>query len=292
MAWTFGRYVSAVAEAGKKEYPLPMYANDWLKQPGFEDPGQYPSGGPTAHMLDIWRAAAQSVADESGAGAPPLDFFAPDIYAPDFRQITADYHRAGNPLFIPESNQIVGRAYYAFGEHSAICYSPFAIDSYSGDQAQSLAQAYEILGGLSPLLLGPYQSRGIMIYPDEESEDVDLDSFRFHVTRARHPFGAPPPPAPAAGGAAASAIPAPPQADQYAGGLIISLGANQYLIAGSDITATVEMNPLQSNKVNFVKIEEGVYRDGRWTPGRRLNGDENHITLHQPGELKITVYPF
>ena len=30
MAWNYARYVGRVAEAGKAEYPIPMYANTWL----------------------------------------------------------------------------------------------------------------------------------------------------------------------------------------------------------------------------------------------------------------------
>jgi hypothetical protein len=30
MAWYFARYVDRVAEAGKAEYPLPMYVNGWM----------------------------------------------------------------------------------------------------------------------------------------------------------------------------------------------------------------------------------------------------------------------
>ena len=70
MAWFIGRAVGKVADAGKAELPIPMYANAWLgPQPKQDLPGQYPSGGPVTGMLDIWRAAA-----------PKLDLFAPDIY--------------------------------------------------------------------------------------------------------------------------------------------------------------------------------------------------------------------
>ena len=47
MAWHFARYTEAVAAAGKKEYPLPMFVNAALIRPGHQ-PGQYPSGGPAA----------------------------------------------------------------------------------------------------------------------------------------------------------------------------------------------------------------------------------------------------
>ncbi len=68
MAWQFASYVEEVAAAGKTEYPLPMFANAALVRPKYE-PGQYNSGGPLPHSMDLWRAAAKS-----------LDFVSPDIY--------------------------------------------------------------------------------------------------------------------------------------------------------------------------------------------------------------------
>lgn len=54
MAWSFGRYVEQVARAGRGVTTLPFYANAWLgPAPGETEPGQYPSGGPTAAMLDV-----------------------------------------------------------------------------------------------------------------------------------------------------------------------------------------------------------------------------------------------
>lgn len=68
MAWHYARYIGKVAEAGKAEYALPMFVNAALIRPGYA-PGQYNSGGPLPHSMDIWKAAA-----------PQLDFLAPDIY--------------------------------------------------------------------------------------------------------------------------------------------------------------------------------------------------------------------
>ena len=59
MAYHMGRYIGDIAKAGKAELNIPMYANAWLgPQPGQELPGQWPSGGPVARMMDVYRAAA------------------------------------------------------------------------------------------------------------------------------------------------------------------------------------------------------------------------------------------
>ncbi|HKJ69298.1 MAG TPA: beta-galactosidase, partial [bacterium] len=94
MAWHYAQYIGGVTEAGKEAYPLPMYVNAWLVQNDNQIPGDYPSGGPVARMLDVWRA-----------GAPAIDFFAPDIYLQDFKGVTTRYTRAGNPLMIPEARR-------------------------------------------------------------------------------------------------------------------------------------------------------------------------------------------
>ena len=65
MAWNYSRYINRVAEAGKKEYPIPMFVNAW----GTTEWGSSPSGGAIDHMHDIWRA-----------GAPQVDFCCPDAY--------------------------------------------------------------------------------------------------------------------------------------------------------------------------------------------------------------------
>ena len=54
MAWSYARFVEHVAEAGKKEYPVPMFVNVW----GTTGWGKSPRGEAIDHVLDVWRAAA------------------------------------------------------------------------------------------------------------------------------------------------------------------------------------------------------------------------------------------
>ena len=83
--------------------------------------GVYPNGDPASRIIDIWKAAA-----------PAIDIQSPYIYLPSFKEIVAMYHREDNPLLVLESISQVGRAYYAFGEHDAICYSSFETeDAYN-----------------------------------------------------------------------------------------------------------------------------------------------------------------
>ena len=82
MAWHFSRYVERVVEAGKAEYPIPMFSN--CPQSGF---GTAPapvkggqSGGPMPDAMDIWRA-----------GAPRIDIFGIDVYGFDFEMMLTKY---------------------------------------------------------------------------------------------------------------------------------------------------------------------------------------------------------
>lgn len=111
MAWHFARFTQQVTAAGKAEYPLPMFVNAALIRPGYQ-PGQYPSAGPLPHLFDVWHA-----------GAPAIDFLAPDIYFPAFVEWTRRYSRGENPLFVPEALRNPDAAVnslYAFAAHDAI----------------------------------------------------------------------------------------------------------------------------------------------------------------------------
>ena len=122
MGWNYARYVGRVVEAGKAEYPLPMYMNAYTY--GFAKAGEpiRNSGTPMPDLMDVWRA-----------GAPRIDLFALDIYGSDFASYCADYNRSGNPLFIPETRGMPpygmeARVMYAFGRHDAIGVSLMGIE--------------------------------------------------------------------------------------------------------------------------------------------------------------------
>ncbi len=152
MAWNYASYMEQVAKAGKAEYPIPMYANTWLSNPEGK-PGNWPSGGPEPHVMDIWRAAA-----------PHLDIFSPDIYQSNFVEWCNRYVHGGNPLFIPEMNREGDgprNVFFAFGQHDAIGTSPFAVDSLPNPDTSALAESYRILEQMAPVIL-EHQGKGEM----------------------------------------------------------------------------------------------------------------------------------
>jgi beta-galactosidase GanA len=131
-AWHYARFTEGLVKAGKARHDIPMYANVALNRTG-RKPGEYPSGGPLPHLIDVWKA-----------GAPSLDFLAPDIYFPNFTQLAARYARTDNMLFIPEANnasnlQGPANAFFAIGELDSLGFSPFSIESL-GDAPNTLSQ--------------------------------------------------------------------------------------------------------------------------------------------------------
>jgi hypothetical protein len=287
MAWNYSRYIGQVAAAGKAEYPLPMYVNTWLSGPD-RPPGTYPSGGPLPHVGDVWRA-----------GAPQIDLRSPDIYATNFTDWCTWYHTADNPLFIPETNGTTGayNVFYAIGQHDAMGFTPFAIDSLGMTPAAAartepgdlpLARSYEILSQLAPLILenqGQGKMAGVVVGAEDSPQKIPLGNYILEVSYAR--MRRPPTPAPAKPAAGAPAVPAPmpappptfpgfSQQPDHGGALFISLGPDEYLVAGSGaVTVTFSPNTPGPPIAGILSIDEGTYVDGRWVPGRRLNGDEN-----------------
>lgn len=257
MAWHYARYINSVIEAGKAEYVLPMFVNAALIRPNYT-PGQYPSAGPLPHLLDVWRA-----------GGPQIDFLSPDIYFSNFAEWCQKYHRSGNPLFIPEAKkdtQSAANAFYAIGQHDAIGFSPFGIDDTGDEQ---LARSYEVLSQLAPLILekqGKAMTAGVLLDEDNQKQDVNLGNYTLNVSHDYTWKWA--------------SKPSTPEPWPSVGGIIISVGPDEYIIAGSGIIVTFTSNSPAEPIVGIASIDEGKYVNGRWVASRRLNGDESHQGRH------------
>ena len=127
-AFYIAKYINEIAKAGKKIYPLPMYINVWIKENYFQRPGEYPSGGPTSNMIEVWKIAA-----------PELLTIAVDIYHQNFLEfidLCIKYKRPDNPLFIPEMGNGINFArfqFYAIGDYDAIGVAPYGSDPFHID---------------------------------------------------------------------------------------------------------------------------------------------------------------
>lgn len=282
MAWHYARYIGKVAEAGKAEYPLPMYVNAAVIRPSFA-PGQYNSGGPLAHSMDIWRA-----------GGPQLDFLAPDIYF-EFKNWCAQYDRLENPLFVPEAvggPSSAANVFYAVGQHKSLGFSPFGIDGMDGSSggADALGRSYDILSQLAPLILENQPKgrvAGVLLEELTPAQKLRLGDYTLNVSGngVRRPV-------PGAVSSQASPAPAPH-------GIFIATGPDEFYMAGSGLTVTFSPDTPGPPIAGLATVEEGRFVDGQWARGRTLAGDDtgqgNSVSLdagRDHGILRVTLYRY
>jgi beta-galactosidase GanA len=279
-AWFYARYADAVTRAGKAAYPLPMYVNVALNRTG-KAPGDYPSGGPLPHLIDVWKT-----------GAPSVDLISPDIYFPNFNDLAGRYKRPDNALFIPEANNVgapetPANAFYAIGKLDALGFSPFQVENADDTAQAAVTQAYGVLKQLTPAILaaqGLGKMSGFKPRVLEDGTVLDqpvsqvIGDYRFTV---------------------GFLDPWTPKADQKTaahGGLIIQIGPEEYLIAGRGLVVTFAGAGNGPALAGIDSAVEGVFdAQGRWVPGRTLNGDQTHQGRHirlAPGQFQIQRVKF
>ena len=228
-------------------------------------PGEYPSGGPLPHLIDIWKA-----------GAPSLDLLAPDIYFRNFTDIVSQYDRPDNALFVPEQgrasmNELTANALFAFGQHKAIGYAPFSVDTLAEADAAALRQAYAELAALSPAILRAQSTGRIrgakppVAYDgttDVRPQTFGLGDYRFTIDFI-DPW-----------------TPREQQRPEEHGVLIIQTGPEDYIVASKG--AVLTFTPLGAGPpiAGIDTAWEEVVEDGRLVRRRLLNGDETHQGRH------------
>lgn len=239
-AYHYAQYVEQLVSAGKAIYHLPMYVNAAMNSRG-RKPGEYPSAGPLAHLINIWKCAA-----------PHIDIYAPDIYDTGYKDWVAQYKRADNPFFTPEvrcdKNSGV-KALYTFGEVDAISFSPFAFDQADYRTQKEIRKAYQMLSELSPLLL-QHQGKGKtwgLLFDQQDKERIIIDDDI--VLTCRHNFTLPWDPR------ATNGTPWP-----EGGGMILRLAPYEYLIAGNGIVVNF-MKQSEQRQTEEKKLGEDGFAD-------------------------------
>jgi beta-galactosidase GanA len=257
MAWNYGTYIEAVAQAGKSEYALPMYVNAQLPAP-HERAGEYPSGGPHPYYLEVWRAAA-----------PTIDFYSPDISWPEFEYWVGRYQIPGNPIFIPEARMESApfNALYAYGQVRAFGFSPFAIDNLmlpkDNDPEPEMMQVYRLLDTIRDLLPAAQtagRTRGLVLHKNSPrpTQTVALGGYLFEATLSRS-------------WPARSVI-----ADDGAM-LILHTSSGEFYIVGSGLTVSFARDPDADAGAAAIESVEQVSRtSGEWTTETGLNGDQTN----------------
>lgn len=279
MAWYFAVYVEEMAAAGKNVYNLPVFLNAALNSRG-RVPGKYPSAGPLAHLIDVWKTAA-----------PSIDILSPDIYDAGFDHWCRLYHMPGkNPLFIPEIRLEPGndaRVFYAFGEHDAMGFSPFSIEDTPDPENAPLTRSYDVLHQLLPLMAkkqGKNVMAGVWFHHENRDTVFIMDGYRF---RFFHDY-------------TLGWSPNSRDGSKWpeTGALIISLGDGEFIIAGTGVVVNFEsINPTKG-KVGIGRIDEVEWLNDQWISKLRLNGDQSHqgrhlrIPVKEYSIQKVTLYSY
>jgi Domain of unknown function (DUF5597)/Beta-galactosidase len=277
MAWYYARYIDSVAAAGKRQYPLTLYMNAQLPAP-HERAGDYPSGAPYPFAQPIYRAAA-----------PAIDFYAPDIYWPDFERWVTRYREAGNPVFVPESRLSLAPydALYVLGQARGIGFSAFGVDDLSGAAAQSprLAAVYRILDELGDRFVEAQQrgdTRALVLHltSPRPTQVVSMGGYLFRATLAKS---------------------WPAQQPLTADGamLVMQTAPGEFYVLGSGLTVTFLRDPDVDDEIaGIAGIDELAWKAGRWTVARRLNGDQSNqgrgllMDPHTIGLYRVRLYSY
>ena len=291
--WTYAKYAGEIAAAGRQIYDIPMFVNVALNSRD-RKPGQYPSGGPLAHLIDIWHAAA-----------PDIDVLGVDIYDKGYADWVAKYHLHNNPLFVPEirlEDRDAMFALYAFGHHSAMGFCPFSIEDYplfanaknndmkgmdlsQDDQLNAfsaqqdilspLASCYRMLRQAEPLIIerqGTGDMDAVLLTNEErEKEIVTPDGIRLTI---KHSYSL--------GWEPGAKNPEWPEAAC----IIMRLNKEEYLIVGSGVVVTY--SDVKAGKdwkkgdtrIGLAKCEVVNIADGQIQIVRHLNGDQTHQGRH------------
>lgn len=273
MAYHYAKYVEVLAQVARKTYDMPLYVNAAMNSRG-RKPGEYPSAGPLAHLIDFWHC-----------GAPSIDLLAPDIYDTGFKSWAAQYALPHNPLFIPESRCCANsgvRALYVFGEHNALGFSPFAIDQAGEQDTKNVTRAYQLLNQLEQggLMRNARRSWGLLFDQDDRERTIEVKEDLTVIT-ARHNF----------------TLPWDPRATDGStwpegGAVLLKLDKNDYLLAGSGVVVEFKTLSEQQQAEQKQLGEDGFLAEGQQEvtqlhaqfKGHRLGiGSVDEVTIDTSG---------
>jgi beta-galactosidase GanA len=288
MAWAFSTYVEHLARRGRAIKRVPMYANAWLgPQPGQDDPGQYPSGGPASRVIEVWRA-----------GAPSLDLLGPDLYVDDADSAMRAYASADQPLFIPECRLRAGELVRAIGTYGAIGWSAFGVD-----RANPAGQVAAVLAYLTALesTVTAAGRRGalaaVIVEPGQQAVQVRIQG-GLEVT-ARGTLALlqqmlldagvqAPAPELSLPDETLPTAPVPTAADTRPFGFLIAEASDTFIVVGQG--ATIDF-AAEGAVVEIDSVQELLLESGSVVPGRVINGDERLAILptHGVGAARVRL---
>jgi hypothetical protein len=259
MAWYFSKFTNAVTKAGKDSYAIPMFVNAALNAPE-KKPGEYPSAGPLPHVMDVWKAAGNSV-----------DFLAPDFYNPSFKHWNDLFTRQGDLLFIPEhkfDKTAPFKGLYAIGHYEAIGFSPFSIESVDDAKKEPLGKIYDLVRQLTPVIeanKGLGKIDGVLLDKENQSQIIQLGNYEFMF---KHDY------------TLNWSDAAKEETWPMTSALIIEIVPDEFYIAGSGIVVTFKPLKDKTGNAGILKVDQGTFENNVWKTFRHFNGDQTHQGRH------------
>lgn len=283
-AYYTAEFVEAVAKAGKDVYQLPMIVNCWLDKG--QKAGKYPTGGPVAKLLPIWKYAA-----------PSIDIYGPDIYIPAFWQTCDTYVKEGNPLYIAEcaTHSYAGiRELYAIGNYHGICYSPFGFEDIgqpftmmqgmlfgmdtedellkTPQNPEEYAKINELLTGMIPLLGEAYGTKRLQASISEKGKNENL-SFSAYDYEIFFESGF--------------------LQTKSGACLVLEQDETNFYVIVKDCGMAVKSKKADAPYTDFLSVEEGHFSEGAFVAECRLNGDEITTMVFEGVHLlKIKLFSY
>lgn len=276
------QYIDEIAAAGKAAFDIPCYINVWIDYPAAELPQRqvdlpgiaYPSGGAVQKVVGLWRKLA-----------PSLDMIGPDIYADDsefYRETMHAYHRADNPLWIPETGRgdSFGKFFfYAIGD-GAIGFSPFGVDQtgwniLGNEPWHAHARNYALIGPMDreiARLEFEGKLKTAVEEPGQTTQELKFDGWGATVA-----FGFP----------QQDGRRAPGTKDAHGAAVVAQLGPDEFLLTGVDASIILHLPDKPAwIRSQILTAEQGTYENGQWKTLRLLNGDETDrgLTFHEKPE--------
>lgn len=299
-AWAIASYIDEIAARGKAVKDIFMYTNVWMDRNsmhGWNLAGlEYPCGGAVSKCLPLWQCVCGH-----------LDALCPDIYEmnPDTVRKAYDIYdgkEKGWPLYVPESGLTSVNAacmFSAVGEHKAVGYHVFGIESCLDESGELKASAVPIMHSFAMLkaaseLLYDGRVRQTAVFCQslgQDSQYMEIAGRRCRVSFA------------GVGTDYAGWVPLDYHhnrdleglnrlpaslAEETARGMLFCMAENEFYLVGHKVRlfftgaepedGSIPVNWLNgqhlAHNMEFLCLEEGHFEEGRFVVDRVRSGDE------------------
>jgi beta-galactosidase GanA len=293
MAYHYATAIEQIAAAGKKIYPLPFFVNAWIEKYPWR-PGGYPSGGPVAKFIPLWRKLV-----------PSIDVLCPDVYISDFYSLCEAYSKEDNPLLIPEHRRDISQVsnvFYGVGNYNALLFSPFGVEDFQKDPEtltgfcnpnvmktlaidseawdcsgvdKFLSKSYEVLQSVQEVLWEQRRKNKVysFIKKDEHEKGIVIETAEYDIKIVFEKSS---------------------RTSPKSAGIIIEKEANEFYLLGTSFTFSFLPKKNEKTQIGVLDYEEGNFVDAQWNSTRTLNGDERYYMSIQgmPEIQRVMLYKY